>query len=252
MPTESTARFSDRASDYDAHRPSYPSEAIDAIFDGLGEANSLVAVDIGAGTGISSRLLAERGARVFAVEPNEAMRMRGAAHECAGVVEWIDGTGEATGLPNGVADVVLCAQAFHWLDTRMALEEFRRLLKPGGRAALLWNQQDARDPFTKAYRDLLQRLATEPPRSPSYAKAPPRPLIDHPEWVVAQILAFEYAQELDEPGLIGRAVSSSYCPREGEGRAAVEAGLRSLFEEFQHEGQVLLRYETELQLARRA
>ncbi|MBC7773083.1 MAG: SAM-dependent methyltransferase, partial [Pyrinomonadaceae bacterium] len=69
-----TGRFSDRAEDYKKYRPSYPPDAIDAILDGLGPPASLLAADIGAGTGISSTLLAERGVRVFAVEPNPAMR----------------------------------------------------------------------------------------------------------------------------------------------------------------------------------
>ena len=68
------SRFSDRAADYAKYRPSYPEEAIATIMEGLGNPSQLVAADIGAGTGISSRLLAERGVRVLAIEPNTEMR----------------------------------------------------------------------------------------------------------------------------------------------------------------------------------
>jgi 2-polyprenyl-3-methyl-5-hydroxy-6-metoxy-1,4-benzoquinol methylase len=70
-------RFSDRAADYVKYRPSYPMAAIDIILEGLGQ-TPLVAADIGAGTGISSRLLADRGVRVLAIDPNAAMRAAGA------------------------------------------------------------------------------------------------------------------------------------------------------------------------------
>ena len=68
-----TARFSDRADDYVKYRPSYPPEAIDAVLEGLGEPAAVVAADVGAGTGISARLLSARGVRVIAVEPNREM-----------------------------------------------------------------------------------------------------------------------------------------------------------------------------------
>jgi hypothetical protein len=59
-------RFSDRAADYIRYRPTYPAEAIHAILDDLGPAGRLVAADVGAGTGISARLIGERGVRVTA------------------------------------------------------------------------------------------------------------------------------------------------------------------------------------------
>ena len=88
-----TGRFTDRASDYAAARPSYPAEALDAIFAEMGDAAALTVADLGAGTGISSRLLADCGARVLAVEPNAAMREAAQAH--AGVT-WLAATAEAT------------------------------------------------------------------------------------------------------------------------------------------------------------
>src|SRR5262245_30605191 len=89
-----TERFEDRAADYSRFRPSYPAAAIDAAFAGLGAPPTLVAADVGAGTGISSRLLASRGARVIAIEPNAKMRAAAGPHP---FVEWRDGRAEALG-----------------------------------------------------------------------------------------------------------------------------------------------------------
>src|SRR4051812_29902068 len=129
-----TERFSDRARDYVRFRPSYPSEAIDEVLRGLPA--GIVCADVGAGTGISARLVADRGVKVIAVEPNAAMRGAATPHE---LVEWRAGTAEATGLGTAAVDLVVCAQAFHWFDPARALEEFHRILRPGGRVALMWN-----------------------------------------------------------------------------------------------------------------
>src|SRR5262245_4558082 len=88
-------RFSDRAGDYVKYRPSYPAGAIDAILAGLGPAERLVAADVGAGTGISARLLGDRLVRVVAVEPGQGMREAATPH---GNVRWTTGRAEATGL----------------------------------------------------------------------------------------------------------------------------------------------------------
>ena len=87
---DTVERFTDRAADYVRYRPTYPAEAVDTILDGLGPPEHLVAADIGAGTGISARLLGDRGVRVIAVEPGEGMRRAAASHPN---VTWVAGTG---------------------------------------------------------------------------------------------------------------------------------------------------------------
>ena len=146
--SDATQRFGDRADAYAAHRPSYPPEAIDVVLAGLGDPHALTIADLGAGTGISSRLLAERGAKVIAIEPNA--RMRAAAGLDAGI-EWRDGTGEASGLPSASVDLAAAFQAFHWFATPAGVAEMRRIATR--RAALVQYERDARDPFTSAYGD---------------------------------------------------------------------------------------------------
>ena len=72
--TAATERFSSRADNYARYRPSYPAAAIDLLSARCGLVAGARVADLGSGTGILSALLLERGAQVFAVEPNDAMR----------------------------------------------------------------------------------------------------------------------------------------------------------------------------------
>ena len=161
---------------YDAVRPSYPEAAVDWVLEGLQA--PLDVVDLGAGTGLFTRLLAGRPAAevrsVAAIEPSEAMRAvlaREVAHaqtpgrpaprdgreavrdegaeavRTAGRVSALPGTAEATGLAEGSADVVVAAQAWHWVDVPAASAEAARVLRPGGRLAAVWNQLDTTVPW---------------------------------------------------------------------------------------------------------
>lgn len=204
-----TTRFADRASDYALFRPSYPAAAIDAALAGLAEGSSLVAADIGAGTGISSRLFAERGVRVFAVEPNAAMRESAEPHPR---VTFVEGTAEATGLPTASVDLVICAQAFHWFKPVEALTEFRRIVKSRGRFVFLVNERDNEDPAMRAYnaaikaaaeRELSEGMRASVDEALAAAGLPAAPV------------SFPYTQALSRDGLVGRARSASYVPKEG-------------------------------------
>lgn len=127
------------AEDYSKYRPDYAPSVLTALLALTGKpANAIDAVDVGAGTGIWTRMLAARGLHsVTAVEPNADMRRCGErdSHD----VVWHNGSGESTGLPDGCADFVSMASSFHWVDTDKGLAEFHRLLRPSGRFVALWN-----------------------------------------------------------------------------------------------------------------
>lgn len=228
----STERFSDRATAYASNRPGYPEEAVDAIFAGLGDPRTLTIADIGAGTGISSRLFADRGASVIAVEPNAKMREAAAPHER---VRWQDGTAEATGLFGDSVDIAVACQAFHWFANDAAMAEFHRISR--GRAAMLQYERDERDAFTKAYGDIVRAYAgddTELLRANALVTFKSFPDAKH-------TCTEAYSrQRLDEESLIGRAASSSYLPGEGPRAEALHVDLRALFRRFARDGSVEL------------
>jgi SAM-dependent methyltransferase len=239
---DTVARFNDRADDYVRYRPTYPPAAIDAILEGLSAARNLRVADIGAGTGISARLLADRGARVVAVEPGTVMRGAAAPHPN---VTWVAGRAEATGLRTESVDLVVCAQAFHWFKSPEAVAEFARVLKPGARLAIMWNRRSKTDPMTVGYRQAILDVGGETAAERmgfdvSVVSASP---LFRDEGRVA----FPNEQPLDVEGLIGRARSASYVPKTGAAGARLLELLRDLHSRYADaNGLVRLIYETEV------
>jgi SAM-dependent methyltransferase len=156
----------------------------------------------------------QAGFEVYAVEPNREMRV---AAESALSAEpgftSIDGSAEDSRLESASIDLITAAQAFHWFNSETAKEEFRRVLKPGGQLALIWNKRKLSLPFQQAYEAILQEFA------PEYGK------VNHMNLSEMEIQSFfatgamrriviDNSQQLDFAGLLGRLKSSSYCPEE--------------------------------------
>lgn len=238
-------RFSGRAREYAAHRPSYPSAAIAAILDGLGTPSLLKAADIGAGTGISSRLLADQGMQVWAVEPNADMRQAATNHPR---VILQAGTAEKTGLENASIDLVTCFQAFHWFNPALCLPEFRRIVKPSGRLAVVWNDRDRSDPFTQGYSNIVQQVSNHHPAEQRMVAE--HPLFSSAEFSHVREQIFTYQQPLDLTGLIGRAQSVSYVPQDQVSQQRLVSELTALYEQWADPtGHVYMTYMTRVFLA---
>ncbi|MGI5170954.1 class I SAM-dependent methyltransferase [Spirillospora sp. CA-253888] len=133
---ERASKFGQGAKIYDKTRPGYP---LDGIRWTLGEKPRTV-LDLGAGTGILTRLLLDEGHHVTAAEPDEAMReLIGASSAALSV---LPSAAEKIDLPDGSVDVVLASHAYHWFDPEPAHAEIARVLRPGGLFAALWNLRD--------------------------------------------------------------------------------------------------------------
>ena len=242
---DSRQRFSATVDHYDANRPDYPAALLAALLADLPEDPCVM--DVGAGTGILSRQIAAEGIPVLAVEPNEDMRrvcLRKAMF--AGLpLSVVEGEGADLPVPDGVADLILAAQAWHWFANAAALAEWRRVLKPGGLAAAVWNFRLTGDGgLMDAYDALLRAFSSEY----GVVTKGERALA----WLEAQQLpkarrqTFEHAQEHDLDGLLGRALSSSYVVHGVADMLGFTACLEALFAEHQQGGVVRFAYRTEL------
>lgn len=133
--------FTGLASDYSQHRPDYCPSVLEGLLGLLGKpASTIDFVDVGAGTGIWTRMVFNRGVKsVTAVEPNDDMRANGIADSASTAIRWLAGNAEQTGLPAASCDWLSMASSFHWADFDKATCEFHRVLRPGGRFTALWN-----------------------------------------------------------------------------------------------------------------
>ena len=227
-----TQRFSGRAEAYHFGRPTYPPDAIDALIAGLGPPTDLVAADIGAGTGISSRALADIGVRVLAVEPNERMRAVATGHP---LMSWVDGRAEATGLETQSVDLAVAFQAFHWFEAETAFAEFRRIARR--RVAMVQYERDEQDRFTAAYGAAIRPYMTD-----ATEERRARALERFSELAGASLMrtTVPARQVLTIEGLIARVKSTSYLPQDGPEAHALHEEVRALFGHASEDGTVAL------------
>jgi SAM-dependent methyltransferase len=153
--------FEAGAEAYERGRPEYPAEAVEAIASALRLRPGSRLLELGAGTGKLTRLLAGRTRPVLAVEPVAAMRRRLAACPGAAVVAAV---AEALPLRDGSADAVVAASAFHWFDGPRALAEIARVLRRGRRLALAWNRRDDSVEWVARLSELVNRREGDAPR----------------------------------------------------------------------------------------
>lgn len=245
--SDSTERFSSRVADYVRYRPDYPPALLDWLHQDIGVPTETLVADIGAGTGISTRLFLAAGHPVIAVEPNAAMRE--AAEQLLAPdylrLKLADGTAEATGLADNSVGLVAAAQAFHWFDTTAVRREWARILQPEGMALVFWNSRllDA-SPFLIGYEQLLLEFGTD------YTEVAERYQDDDTmrAWFgegLRGMARLPNVQRMDYDGLRGRLLSSSYAPQPGHPRhAAMLDALQQLFDAHAVDGQIAFEYQT--------
>lgn len=229
-----TRGFVRSADAYERGRPDYPPAAIAWLVEKLGLRPGRTVLDLAAGTGKLTRLLVPTGAEVIAVEPIAEMR---AKIEGARV---LDGTAEAIPLPDASVDAVTVAQAFHWFRAEEALAEIRRVLRPCGVLALVWNVRDERNPLQAAATEIMRPLEEDIPR---------RHKRDWADVIGATETArFEHEQLVDEDAFVERFTSVSFIAAAPDDvREGIAEQLRALVRDVDRP--IRLPYVTELYLS---
>lgn len=191
--------FGQAADLYDDSRPTYPAEAL-AWMIGPGPRD---VVDVGAGTGLLTRGLIALGHTVTAVEPDPQMLAKlnagtpapAAAHR---------GKAETLPLPDASADAVCAGQAYHWFDREQALPEIRRVLRPDGVFAPVWNTRDETVDWVRALSEIMGSSVGE------ITAAGAEPGDFTPYFDEAEVRHVHHQKRFTRAGLIGLLQSRSY------------------------------------------
>lgn len=241
-----TNRFSDRVNNYIKYRPHYPNDIIELINSKLNLKNKNIAADIGSGTGIFTELLLKSSKLVYAVEPNDEMRL--AAEKILGSNKnfiSINASAENTTLESSSIDFITCAQSFHWFNPDKTKEEFKRILKDNGNVLLIWNSRinDASD-FMTSFEKFLSIHSID------YQK------VNHANinkeifkkfYNEYDVDIFPNYQEFDMEGLKGRVLSASYIPLEEHPKfKPMLNDLENIFNKYENNGIVKMIYKTEV------
>ena len=244
--------FSSKVSDYTASRPSYPAALFEDLA-ALGLAHDMSVADIGAGTGLFTKSLLDRGWNVIAVEPNNAMR---AAADTA-LSQYpryrsVAGAAEATALEDRSIDLITAAQAFHWFDIEPARRECLRILRPHGQVALIWNDRDLTDLIQRELDDLFTEFGGAK-RKAVLAREDRSSVATFFGAGSIRKQIYPHEQQLDCGGLVSLALSRSYMPGRDtpEGQRVIEL-VSQLHQRQAEDGLVTVRYQTVMSVGRPA
>jgi SAM-dependent methyltransferase len=223
---EAAARgFAQAADAYERGRPGYPLEAVEHLCDALGIGPGRVILDLAAGTGKLTRLLAATGAELVAVEPVEQMRETLA--RALPEITALAGTAEGLLLAADSVDAVVVGSAFHWFHGDAALAEIHRVLRPGERLGLLWNVRDESVPWVAELTAIMEPYRGSAPRyrSGAWKEAFRRTAAFSP----LRFAEFRHVHRLEPEAVVARVASVSFVAALPEhDRADVLARVRTL------------------------
>lgn len=243
-------KFTGKADNYDKYRPSYPDELLDWLYKNT--AAETVA-DIGAGTGKFTACLMQKPWSITAVEPNSDMleKLRSNLPE----VTVVQASAEDTGLSASSFDLITVAQAFHWFDKERFKTECQRLLKNGGRLAIVWNERSktgfeaARDKICMKYCGSFHsgHVFTGDSRSDSDGDS----FLRNEYFTELEYFCMDYFVPMTKDAYIGDILSRSYALTEAdEHYEDFLAELNALFDKHQKDGLVTAKYKSTCYLGR--
>lgn len=234
-------KFTGKAELYDKYRPSYPDSLIDWLY---GKAKADTAADIGAGTGIFTLCLSKKPWKLTAVEPNPDMC--GVLRKNAPFAEVINASAENTGIESGSVGLVTAAQAFHWFDEEGFKAECKRVLKPGGSVAVVYNSRSNLDSGISSDRDKICQKYCEAARlekTNRKAREEIDLLLKDRYFSEVEIFVADNDIVMDVETFVGDTLSRSYALKEGdEGFSRFVGELKDLFSKYEQNGFVTVKY----------
>jgi len=195
--------FRRAANAYQRGRPAYPAEAVAWLVEALRIGPGTAVVDVSAGTGKFTAQLVPTGATIIAVEPVDTMRATLIAD--LPTVTALPGTAEGLPLATASADAIVVAQAFHWFNAPVALREFHRVLRPGGRLGVIWNERDTTVDWPRELDEIVEPFRRGAPHPRSQRDVDLGDLFGPP--VRADL---SHVQSVDIEGLRDRVASMSF------------------------------------------
>ena len=210
--------FGPVADAYHRGLPSFPVEAAQWL---VGP-NPATVLELGAGTGKLTEVLVGLGHDVHATDPDE--QMLAVLRDRLPDVRTSPASAEEIPAADASYDVVVSAQAFHWFDLDRALPEIARVLKPGGRLAVVWNHRDERIPWVRRLGTIIgthEQLRSQ------------EPLVTSPLFGFVEDASFSFWQLVDRASIQDLVLSrSNVAVLDEEGRAAKLAEVLSFYDEY--------------------
>ncbi|RYL92585.1 class I SAM-dependent methyltransferase [Sporolactobacillus sp. THM19-2] len=233
-----TEKFTGKAEVYAQFRPDYPETFVrDLILENHLSPSSVVA-DIGSGTGILTGQLLNQGLNVIAVEPNAEMRqIAESAFGSNPLFTSVPATAEQTTLKTGSVDLVTVAQAFHWFNPEQFKEECRRILKPDGKVALIWNSRVPHAPLIRETASVCRKFCPAFHGFSGGTSEDPAPFQTFFRNGRFAVRKYDHPLSYSLNAFLGRHLSASYAPKGQKGQPYIDA-LTQIFQKHQKRGRV--------------
>ncbi len=234
-------KFTGKAELYDKYRPDYPDSLVDWLYD---KTNADTVADIGAGTGKFTLRLFKKPWKITVVEPNSDMC--GVLRKNAPFADIINASAENTGVESGSVGLITVAQAFHWFDEERFKVECKRILKAGGKTAIVFNERNYTDCEISSERDKICQKYCGAFHSGHIGKRTSEEgdlFLRNEYFSEVEFYSAENNIKMDEETFVGDTLSRSYALKEGDSNFSQFVDeLRDIFSKYEQGGFGTIKY----------
>ena len=233
-------KFTGKADYYDKYRPSYPDSLIDWLYE---KSKTDTVADIGAGTGKFTACLLRKPWKITAVEPNPDMREKLAKLKGINIVS---ASAENTGIEQCSIGLITVAQAFHWFDEELFKKECERILEPGGKLAVIFNERERKEGTIDSERDKICQMYCGAYHSRHVGMRTNEEgdmFLRNEYFSKVEIFTAENNVELNKQAFVGDTLSRSYAINESdENFTKFIEELENIFSRYEQNGFVTVKY----------